>query len=346
MSVAIELAERRIVPDWLIRFGIRLRDRQLILCASPGDLESHRRYVQEFAKAMGSAKIAPSPETANIQHYEAPAEFFKLVLGDRLKYSACYWPGNVHSLNGAEEAMLDLTCLRAKLTNGMEVLDLGCGWGSLSVWIAEKYPDCKVLSVSNSKLQALAILESISEKGLKNVEVATADVNTYSPDRTFDRVVSVEMFEHARNWRALLKRISRWLKPNGRLFIHIFSHWRTPFLFQTATENDWMARHFFTEGLMPSDELMLYFQDDLVIEDHWRISGRHYQKTADAWLANLDKYTAKILEIAQTLYGKREADRWTQRWRIFFLAVSEMWGYRNGEEWLVSHYRFKKHQQG
>jgi cyclopropane-fatty-acyl-phospholipid synthase len=344
MTTALELTERGLLPDWLIRLGIRIRDRRLIEGKDPGDLECHRRRMHEFIQAMRDAPIAPAPEKANLQHYEAPAEFFKLVLGKRLKYSSCYWPVEVESLDAAEEAMLDLTCRRAELSDGMDVLDLGCGWGSLTGWIAENYRECRVLAVSNSKYQATTIREGISEKRLGKVEVETADVNNFRPDRTFDRVVSVEMFEHARNWQALLARISSWLKPNGKLFVHVFSHWRTPFLFQAEGENDWMARHFFTEGLMPSDDLILYFQDDLIIEDHWRISGLHYQKTADAWLANLDKNKAEIVEIARRRYGNEEAKRWAQRWRIFFMAVSEMWGYRGGEEWIVSHYRFTKRQ--
>lgn len=344
MTTVLELAERGLIPDWLIRLGIRLRDRRLIDRHEPGDLESQRRRMQEFVEAMRASPIAPSPDTANLQHYEAPADFFKMALGKRLKYSACYWPEEVDCLDAAEEAMLDLTCRRAQLNDGMDVLDLGCGWGSLSGWIAENYRDCRVLAVSNSKHQAATIREGISGKGLGNVEVETADVNTFSPDRPFDRVFSVEMFEHARNWQTLLARISSWLKPNGKLFVHVFSHWRTPFLFQAEGENDWMARHFFTEGLMPSDDLMLYFQDDLIIEDHWRISGLHYRKTANAWLANLDKHKAEILEIARQRYGNKDANRWVQRWRIFFMAVSEMWGFRRGEEWIVSHYRFRKRQ--
>ena len=342
MTAAIELAERGFVPDWLIRLGIRRRDKGLIESKGPGDLESHRRRMQDFIESMRASSIAPSPDTANLQHYEAPADFFKMVLGKRLKYSACYWSGKVDSLDAAEEAMLDLTCRRAELNDGMDVLDLGCGWGSLSGWIAENYHDCRVLAVSNSQHQADTIREDILEKGIRKVEVETADVNTFSPDRTFDRVISVEMFEHARNWQALLARISSWLKPNGKLFVHVFSHWKTPFLFQAEGEDDWMARNFFTEGLMPSDDLILYFQDDLIIEDHWRISGLHYKKTADAWLTNLDERRAEIREMARQNYGENAADRWVQRWRIFFMAVSEMWGYRGGEEWIVSHYLLRK----
>jgi cyclopropane-fatty-acyl-phospholipid synthase len=342
MTKLLELSERGIIPDRLIRMGIRLRDRRLIQREDPGNVESHRTHMREFVAMMRAGPIAMATDDANRQHYEAPADFFKLVLGKRLKYSACHWPSGITSLDDAEEDMLRLTCERAELSDEMDVLDLGCGWGSLTFWIAENYRDSRVLAVSNSKHQADTIREGISEKGIRHVEVQTADVNTFIPKGNFDRIVSIEMFEHMRNWPALLARIARWLKPNGKLFVHIFSHWRIPFLFRAQGENDWMARHFFTERMMPSDDLMLYFQDDLIIEDHWRISGLHYRETANAWLANLDKHRTEIVEIARQNYGSKDANRWVQRWRIFFLAVSEMWGFRKGEEWIISHFRFRK----
>jgi cyclopropane-fatty-acyl-phospholipid synthase len=271
---------------------------------------------------VSTGPIAVETAAANEQHYELPPEFFGLLLGPRRKYSGCYWPAGVETLAGAEEAMLELTCERAGLEDGMEVLDLGCGWGSLSGWIAERYPRCRVLAVSNSAAQR-AHVESL---GLARVEVVTADVGAFETGRRFDRVVSVEMFEHMRNWDALLGKVCGWLEPAGRLFVHVFAHRRHAYLF----EDTWLARRFFTGGVMPSDQLLHRFDRHLAVREHWRVDGRHYERTANAWLANLDRARGQ----AAALLGSEAA---VNEWRTFLIACAELFGYRDGSEWIVSH---------
>lgn len=339
MRTALQLAERGTLADWLIRWGIRRLDRRRLREEDRGSPEANRRAKEEFVQSMWQSPIAPVPEKANEQHYEVPPEFFRIVLGKRMKYSACLWPDGVDTLDDAEEAMLDLTCRTAEIEDGMMVLDLGCGWGSTALWIAEKYPRCSVIAVSNSRLQRDYIRRMCKASGIANVLTVTADMNDFVPHQRVDRIVSVEMFEHMRNWGRLLERAASWLRPGGKAFIHVFAHRRFPYLFKVHGNEDWMATHFFAEGLMPSDDLMLYFQDHLAVEENRRIDGTHYRKTADAWLANLDRNRAGALSLFASAYGPDQAERWVQRWRIFFMAVSEMWGLDNGREWIVSHYR-------
>lgn len=303
------------VVDPLLRAGIR------VACARRLARE-HRRPRTSWLDELRASPIAVETAAANAQHYEVEPELFRLVLGPRMKYSSCYWPGGVDTLAAAEEAMLELTCARAGIEDGMEILDLGCGWGSLSGWLSERYPNARILAVSNSRTQR----ETIEARALPNVEVVTADANVFEPGRRFDRVVSVEMMEHTRNWAALLQRVASWLEPGGKAFVHVFSHRSLSYPY----ESGWMARNFFTGGLMPSHELMYAFQEHLAVEESWALSGVHYERTANAWVANLDARRDEV----RALVGAR--GYW--RWRAFLLACAELWGYRGGDEWLVSHY--------
>jgi cyclopropane-fatty-acyl-phospholipid synthase len=310
------------VPEPLLRAGIRA------VCATRLRRERRRApgFKDAFAERLRSSPIAEQVEKANEQHYEVPAEFFRLVLGPRLKYSACLWPQGTETLAQAEEAMLALTCERAGVVDGMTLLDLGCGWGSLTGWLAERYPTSRIVAVSNSRPQR----EWIEALRLPNVRVVTADVNTLELDERFDRILSIEMLEHMRNYEALFARIASWLEPDGRFFCHVFSHDR----FAYPYEDGWMARRFFTGGTMPSDDLLPRFDRDLAIEEHWRVSGLHYARTAEAWLERLDENRAAV----ERVVGRRGA----AAWRVFFLACAELWGYRDGTEWLVGHYLFER----
>ncbi len=331
MQWALKLAERGLVPDPLVRSGIRrLLDSRLQQVHS--DPEAADRLVAE----MRQSPLAIETQTANEQHYELPPEFFTIVLGRHLKYSACYWPDGTTSLSAAEAAALELTCQRAGIEDGLDVLDLGCGWGSVTLWIAEHFPHCRITAVSNSAPQGDFIRRQADLRGLPQIEVLTADMRTFEIDRQFDRIVSVEMFEHMRNYELLFARLASWLKTEGRLFVHVFCHRTQPYFFETKGPSDWMAEHFFTGGLMPSELLMERFAGPFRLERRWRLDGRHYERTALAWLANMDRHAAQIRAIFESVYGA-DAERWFQRWRLFFLACAELFGYGDGDEWFVSH---------
>jgi cyclopropane-fatty-acyl-phospholipid synthase len=335
----IELVENGRIPDLLTRAGIRLLLLQRLREQAQEGPDQEWQAMMTFVEEMRQSPIALHTQEANEQHYELPPRFFELVLGPHLKYSCCHFPEGVTELGHAEASMLALTCERAQLQDGQQILELGCGWGSLSLWMAKHYPNSSILAVSNSRPQREFIESRAQELGLTNLSVQTCDMNDFTTEQHFDRVVSVEMFEHMRNWQSLLERISDWLKPEGKLFIHIFSHRRYAYAFSSEGDSNWMGRYFFTGGIMPSNDLLLYFQKDLLLEQHWVLSGVHYQRTADAWLQMMDSQKGEILQTFRETYGK-DADVWFQRWRMFFLATSEVWGFRGGNEWLISHYLF------
>jgi cyclopropane-fatty-acyl-phospholipid synthase len=335
----IELVENGRIPDLLTRAGIRLLLLQRLREQAQEGPDQEWQAMMTFVEEMRQSPIALHTQEANEQHYELPPQFFELVLGPHLKYSCCHFPEGVKELGHAEASMLALTCERAQLQDGQQILELGCGWGSLSLWMAKHYPNSSILAVSNSRPQREFIESRARELGLTNLSVQTCDMNDFTTEQHFDRVVSVEMFEHMRNWQSLLERISDWLKPEGKLFIHIFSHRRYAYAFSSEGDSNWMGRYFFTGGIMPSNDLLLYFQKDLLLEQHWVLSGVHYQRTADAWLQMMDSQKGEILQTFRETYGK-DADVWFQRWRMFFLATSEVWGFRGGNEWLISHYLF------
>jgi cyclopropane-fatty-acyl-phospholipid synthase len=336
------LLEKNILPDWLIRFGIRRLLKQRLKEETEGGVEVQHQRFMEFIKSLRTSLIALHTNAANEQHYEVPTEFYTYVLGKRMKYSCAYYKEASDSLDEAEETMFRMTCDRAELTNGQQILELGCGWGSLTLFMAEQYPKSKITAVSNSATQKIHIDAEAKRRGLKNVRIITADMNTFTIKSKFDRVVSVEMFEHMRNYEKLMKNISGWLKPNGKLFVHIFTHRDAAYPFEIRDESDWMAKYFFTGGIMPSDSLLLYFADDLVIENHWCVSGIQYQRTSEDWLKNMDIHHEQIFPILAKTYGESHARRWWVYWRVFFMSCAELWGYKNGEEWIVSHYLFHK----
>ena len=340
MDKMISLIERGWVPDSLIRTGIRQLLRKRL---SEENINfKNKDHISSFVGTLCARPIAVDTLKANDQHYELPPSFFNLVLGKYNKYSSCYWGDGATSLDEAEASSLKITCERAELSDDMDILELGCGWGSLSLWMAEKYPNSRITSISNSNQQRKFINSAAKLKNLNNLTVVTCDMNSFKADTKYDRVVSVEMFEHMQNYEQLMENISSWLKPNGKLFVHIFCHQKFAYFFSTEGSDNWMGRYFFTGGLMPSKGLLLKFQKNLSIDKQWSWNGSHYKQTSNAWLNNMDREKNNILPILEQVYGVNERNTWFQRWRIFFMACAELFGYSRGNQWLVAHYLFKK----
>jgi cyclopropane-fatty-acyl-phospholipid synthase len=339
---AVGWVEQGRVPDSVVRLGIRRLLKERLAELRVDDAEAADEISAAFIAGMRGAPIALLPEKANEQHYEVPAEFFARALGPHRKYSSCWWGEGVETLAQAEEAALRVTCERAGLQDGQDILELGCGWGSLSLWMADHYRRSHITAVSNSHSQRRHIEREAEARGLVNLQVITCDANEFTTEAShFDRVVSVEMFEHLRNWPGMFGRVARWLKPGGRFFMHVFTHRGAPYEFVERDASDWMSRHFFSGGMMPSDDLALNFQDDLRLARRWRWNGTHYQKTSEAWLRNMDAARDELMPLMVATYGD-DADLWWQRWRLFFMSVAELFGYDDGQQWWVSHYLFDK----
>ncbi len=334
MSLSIMLAERGLIPDAMIRSGIR----KLLATREAEETARANAYHDTFVASLAEAPVALDTQAANEQHYEVPAAFFEQVLGPHLKYSCCHYTNESDSLADAEAAMLKLTCERAGLQDGMRILELGCGWGSLTRWMARQYPETQIHAVSNSATQRKYIEARCAEEGLGRVTVETCDMNHFNTEKHYDRVVSVEMFEHMRNYPQLFRRICQWLNPDGKLFLHIFCHKTYTYPFEVEGDDNWMGRYFFTGGMMPAYDLPGSFKEDLHVAERWQVNGIHYYKTCQDWLENMDAHKEALMPIFSTAYGEQDAKIWFQRWRIFFMSCAELFRYQQGNTWFVGHY--------
>jgi cyclopropane-fatty-acyl-phospholipid synthase len=332
VAATTSAVERLPLPDVITRAGIAM-----LVDRTGRQLERNDSEAEKaFAATMACYPIAVRPDAANAQHYELPPEFFALILGPRRKYSCCLYAG-ARTLAEAEERALEATAAHAALADGQDILELGCGWGSLTLSMAERFPNARITAVSNSHAQRRFIESEAARRGFHSLRVITADMNDFDPARQFDRVLSVEMWEHMSNWQALLFRVRGWLHAEGRLFLHVFSHRSMPYRFDHTDPTDWIAQHFFTGGIMPSHGLIRHLDRNFIVEQDWRWSGEHYRRTAEDWLKNFDDHGAEIDIILRTAYGW-DAALWKRRWRLFFLATSGLFGARRGDAWGVSHY--------
>lgn len=338
------IVENGYLPDSILRLGIRRLLKKRLNTIDQTKASEGGDLIANFVKAMDASPVAALPEKANEQHYELPSEFFVNSLGSHLKYSCGYWPNESGSLDDSELEALKITVERAALEDGDEILELGCGWGSLSLFMAESFPKSEITSVSNSGSQAEFIRKQASKRGFSNLTVITCDMNDFEPEQNFDRVVSVEMFEHMRNWRELFKRVSAWMKDDATFFMHIFIHKDVPYFYEDESEDDWMTRYFFSGGIMPCKSLPSMFNDHLSVEQSWVWNGEHYEKTSNAWLARMDAQKQTLYPYFESCYGPSAANKWWVRWRLFYMACAELFGYHGGEEWMVGHYRLTKRQ--
>lgn len=342
ISTIIRLMEKGTLPDFVIRSGIKNLCKQRLEEELVADVEAQGERYHDFLQELKSSDIAIKTDKANDQHYEVPAEFYRLVLGDNFKYSGCLWNDETKSLSAAEASMLELYTQRGQFKDGQDILELGCGWGSLTLYLAKKYPNSHITTLSNSSSQRQFIEAKANEQGISNVTVITCDINDFSIDQTFDRVVSIEMFEHVRNYQQLFSSVAKWLKDDGKAFLHVFCHRYLMYPFEEEGDDNWMGKYFFSGGQMPAADTFLNFQQDLNLERRWLVNGQNYEKTANAWLENTDNNEAAILKVFSEVYGQEAAKLWLQRWRIFFMACAELFGYRDGNEWLIGHYLFHK----
>jgi cyclopropane-fatty-acyl-phospholipid synthase len=336
------IVEKNLVPDTILRAGIRSLLKERLKDETKQDSEAQQEHFNHILDVLKHSPVAVNTIDANEQHYELPTDFFKYCLGKNLKYSSAYYKPGVTSLDDAEDEMLAMTCRRAELANGQEVLELGCGWGSLSLYMASHYPQSTFTVVSNSRTQKAYIDEEARKRGIFNLTVITMDMNAFDIEKKFDRVVSVEMFEHMRNYTLLFRKVGKFLKDDGKCFVHIFTHKTFTYLFEVKDENDWMSKYFFSGGIMPSNHLFSYFNEDIKIDRHWVVNGEHYEKTANDWLKNMDAHKREILPLMDSTYGRSEALKWWVYWRIFYMSCAELWGYNDGNEWMVCHYLFSK----
>lgn len=338
MSLIIEATEKGMIPDSLVRMGIRKLIKQ-----RKNEISQNFKFFREgIISELDDKPIAIFTDKANEQHYELPSEFYNLVLGKNLKYSSALFDNNISKLEEAEERMLELYCERAQMKDGIEILELGCGWGSLTLFLAKKYPNSKITAISNSNSQREFITQRAKELGLNNVHIITSDINFFKTDKQFDRIISIEMFEHMRNYKSLFGLVKSWLKDDGLVFIHIFCHRDATYFFETEGDDNWMGRYFFTGGIMPSFDLFERVQNELKLKEKWKVNGVHYQKTSEQWFKNMDLKKNQIIPVLANTYGNKEAVRWFNRWKMFFAACAELFGFENGDEWFVGHYLFQK----
>lgn len=336
----INMIEKGLVPDWLVRVGIRKLVRQRLKEECVNDVEQSDAKYRAFLKEIKNSALAIDTDKANEQHYEVEAGFYQHALGARKKYSSSFYYGD-ETLDEAELNMLDLYAERGQFKDGQEILELGCGWGSITLYLAEKYPNANITAISNSHSQRRYITAQAEAKGFRHVKVLTCDINDLKLEQQFDRVISIEMFEHVRNYQQLFDNIAGWLKDDGKMFVHVFCHRYLMYPFIAEGDDNWMAKYFFSGGQMPAADTFCHFQNKLNIEERWLCSGQHYEKTSNHWLANMDKNKQQIMPIFKRVYGT-DAKLWFQRWRIFFMSCAELFGYDDGNQWLVAHYLFTK----